>query len=167
MVVSLIAAADEKNVIGHAGSMPWGVSLKADLKFFKDKTVGHAVIMGRKTYESIGRPLQNRTNIIVSRQTGFSAPGCSVVDSLEQALDVARGLNETEAFIIGGQSLYEQGLKFADKIYLTRVHGEFRGDTYFPSLGPEWKKTEEEKHQKDDNNSIDYTFQTWNRITNS
>lgn len=163
MIVSLIAAADEKNVIGHAGALPWGLSLKSDLKHFKETTAGHTVIMGRKTFESIGRALPNRTNIVVSKQKNLNAHGCSVVDSLKNALDIARGQGEREAFIIGGQSLFEEGVKTADKIYLTRVHGEFTGDTRFPVLGPEWRKTFEEKHTKDENNSYDYTFLTFEK----
>lgn len=163
MLVSIIAAADEKNVIGHAGTLPWGLSLKSDLKHFKETTSGHTVIMGRKTFESIGRPLSKRTNIIVSKNTNFKADGCQVVNSLQKALDIARGQAEAEAFIIGGQSLFEEGIKVADKIYLTRVHGEFQGDTLFPEIGPEWKKESEEKHQKDGSNSYDYTFEIYTR----
>jgi dihydrofolate reductase len=120
MIVSLIAAVSDNGVIGLDGSIPW--RLPADLKLFKQLTMGHTLILGRKTYQSIGRPLPGRKMVVLTRQLGFTAPGCHIAPSLEQALDTARAEGETEAFIGGGAVVYAQALPLADRIYLSRVH---------------------------------------------
>jgi dihydrofolate reductase len=151
MLISLIVAAAENNVIGKDNQLIW--RLPADMAFFKQKTTGHTIIMGRKTHESMGRPLPNRTNIIISRNKEFTAPGCQVVSSLEEALQKAAAIAEEEAYIIGGAEIYRQALKMADKIYLTRVHASFEGDTFFPEITPdEWTMLSRTDHAPDAKN---------------
>lgn len=160
MTISLIAAAAENNVIGKNNNLPW--HLPADMKYFRETTMGHCVIMGRKNYDSIPekfRPLQGRTNIIVTRQNNFSAPDCIVVHSLEEALGEAKKKNEPEAFIIGGGEIFKQALPLADKIYLTKIHHNIEGDVYFPVLNPDdWKEESAYHHKADDKNKFDYSF---------
>ena len=155
MIISIIVAVAENNVIGKGNKLIWHIS--EDLKRFKQLTTGHHIIMGRKTYESIGKPLPNRTNIIITRDSQFTAQGCIIANSLENAFEIAS--NDTEVFIIGGGEIYRQAIPFADKIYLTKIHAEFKGDTYFPPLNPdEWtfESTEKEKPLADGN--IEYSF---------
>jgi dihydrofolate reductase len=126
MILSLIAAMSENRVIGREGKLPW--YLPEDLKRFRKLTLGHVVIMGRKTYESIGKPLPNRTNIILTKQTNYHALGTRIEASIEKALSGLSG----EVFIIGGGEVYQQALPRADRIYLTLVHTAIEGDTFFP-----------------------------------
>lgn len=133
MLVSIVVAAAENNVIGRGNGLPW--RLPDDLKRFKALTIGKPVIMGRKTYESLGRPLPNRPNIVISRQPGFAAEGCTVVGSLEEALAAAE--TAPEAAVIGGAEIFRQVLPRADLLYLTRVHADVPGDTYFPDIVPD------------------------------
>ncbi|MEO1434782.1 MAG: dihydrofolate reductase, partial [Bacteroidota bacterium] len=130
MKISIIVAQTENRVIGKDNDIPW--YLPADLKYFKKVTTGHHIIMGRKCYESIGRPLPNRANVILTRRMDFHAEGCIVTHSLEEALDIARRNEETEAFIIGGGEIYNLAMPLVDQIYLTQVHTELEGDIYFP-----------------------------------
>jgi dihydrofolate reductase len=127
-VVSLIVAMDRNRVIGAGGRLPWHIP--EDLKRFRRLTLGHHVVMGRKTWESIGRPLPGRTNIVVTRDRNFAAEGVLVTHSLEAALALAVG--DKEVFVIGGGALYAQALPLADRLYITEVHGEFAGDTWVP-----------------------------------
>ena len=165
MIISIIAAVAENNVIGKNNDLPW--HLPADMKYFKDKTMEHCVIMGRKNYDSIPlkyRPLSGRTNIIVTRQKNFSAPGCVVVNSVEEGLDFAKSKNETEAFIIGGGQIFRHSQKLADKIYLTRIHSAIDGDVHFPVLNPEEWQEESVQHCKvDEKNKYDFSFLTYVR----
>jgi dihydrofolate reductase len=160
MIVSLIVAASENNVIGKNGQLPW--HLPNDMKYFRDTTMGHCVIMGRKNFDSIPdkfRPLQGRTNIIVTHQKDFSAPGCIVVHSIEQALDEAKKQNETEAFIIGGGEIFKQSMEIADKIYLTRIHATIDGDVFFPPINMKiWKEDLVMHFKADEKNKFDYSF---------
>lgn len=162
MLVSLIVAAAENNVIGKNNNLPW--HLPADMKYFRETTMGHCVIMGRKNYDSIPgkfRPLQGRTNIIVTRQNNFSAPDCIVVHSVEQAFGEAKKKNETEAFIIGGGEIFAQAVSIADKIYLTRIHSVIDGDVFFPELNrEEWKEESVQHFNADEKNKFDYSFLT-------
>lgn len=159
-VISLIAAISRNGVIGKNNTLPW--RLPADLQHFKKVTTGHCIITGRKNYEDIGKPLPNRTNIIVTRQSGFSAPGCIVVHSLEEALDQCSG--EQEVFVIGGAVLYTHALPLADKLYITHVDADIDGDTYFPSIDwTEWQQTAKERKCADDNNPHDYVFAEYQR----
>lgn len=147
MIRSFVVAVARNGVIGHANGLPW--RLPADLAFFKRITMSHPIVMGRKTYESIGKPLPGRTNIVVTRSPGFSAPGCVVVDSLAAAYRAAG--DAKEVFVIGGAQIYEAALPDADRIYLTEVESEIDGDTWFPKIDrSEWIETELERHAPDD-----------------
>ena len=128
--ISLIAALSENRVIGNQGKLPW--HLKDDFRRFKERTLGHPIIMGRKTHESIGRPLPGRTNIVVTRDTSHEIPGCVVVKSLSEALAIAREAESEEIFVIGGGQIYAEALLVADRLYLTLVHAIMDGDTFFP-----------------------------------
>ncbi|MDH5606364.1 MAG: dihydrofolate reductase [Anaerolineae bacterium] len=132
MILSLIAAVSRNGVIGYKGGIPWHIS--TDLKLFKRTTMGHYLIQGRKTYESIGRPLPGRRMVVVTRQPDFEAPGCKVVHSLEEALQLAENTGEIEVFIAGGASLYAEALPAADRMYLTQVDCDVEGDTFFPEF---------------------------------
>lgn len=147
MIRSFIVAVARNGVIGHTNGLPW--RLPADLAFFKRVTMGHPIIMGRKTYESIGRPLPGRTNIVVTRSPGFAAPGCIVVGSLEEAYRAAG--DAQEAFVIGGAQVYEAAFSGADRIYLTEVEADIEGDTWFPRFDRgQWTETELERHGRDE-----------------
>ncbi|GHA54337.1 dihydrofolate reductase [Pontibacter akesuensis] len=160
-MIALVVAAAENNVIGKDNDLIW--YLPADLKHFKSITMGHPMLMGRKTYESIGKPLPGRTSIIITSQKDFKAEGCVVVHSLEEALEKGRELDD-DLCIIGGANVYQQALPLADKVYLTRVHHSFDGDVFFPELSPaEWQVVEEEHHEPDEKNKYSYTFQTLTR----
>jgi dihydrofolate reductase len=134
--VSLIVAMDRQRVIGNQGKLPWHIP--QDLKRFKALTMGHSMIMGRKTHESIGRLLPGRRSIIVTRQRGYAVPGALVAHSIDEALEACAG--EVEVFVIGGAEIYAQSLDAATRIYLTQVHGSVSGDTYFPELPRGWRE---------------------------
>lgn len=159
-MIFLIVAADENNVIGHHGALPW--KLPADMQFFREKTKGHPIIMGRKTYASIGRALPKRLNIVVTRQEGFVAEGCTVVHSLADALEAAKtGEGSEEIFVIGGGELYREALPVTDTVYLTRVHASVPGDTTFPELSDtEWEVIDSREHPADSENPQAMTFLT-------
>jgi len=161
MRVSLIVAVSENGVIGKDNDLIW--HLPKDMKFFKDTTQGHHVIMGRKNFESIPhkfRPLPNRTNIIVTRQTGYVAEDCIVVNSVEDSIEVAKRNGDTEPFVIGGGEIYKVALEnnLIDRIYLTKIHYTFKGDTFFPNLSEDWKVLAREDCQADEKNKYDYSF---------
>ena len=156
MSIAIIVATAENNAIGKDNQLIW--HLPADLKHFKNLTSGHPILMGRKTYESIGRALPKRTNIIISRNKDLSIPNCLVFNSLEKGIEEALKINE-DVFIIGGAELYKMALPLADKIYLTKVHQEFDADTFFPTIDTnEWQETAREKHEADEKNTIAYSF---------
>ena len=165
MILSIIVAVAENNVIGKNNTLIW--SLPADMKFFKEKTKGHVIITGRKNYESIPekfRPLPDRTNIVVTRQTDYKAPGAIVVSSVEAAMQyVKQHYANEEIFIIGGAEIYKQTLAACHKIYLTRIHHSFEGDAFFPALTSNWKLTHEENVSPNEKNKYPFTFQTWAR----
>ncbi len=161
MKVSLIVAVSENGVIGKNNDLIW--RLPKDLAFFKNTTIGHHVIMGRKNFESIPhkfKPLINRKNIIVSRNINYVAPGCIVVSSIEDGIEIAKTNNDDEPFIIGGGEIYKLALEsnLVDKIYLTKVHHIFEGDTFFPELDHNWKEVNIIKHKADENHDYDYDF---------
>lgn len=168
MIISLIAAASENNVIGARGNLPW--KLPDDWKHFKELTSGHPIIMGRKTFASIGRPLPNRRNIVITHREGWSADGCDVVHSLDEAFRQAlsfelSALSASELFIIGGGEIYRQALPRADRIYLTRVHAMVEGDVTFPALPPsEWREVNREEHPADERHQHPFTFLVYERI---
>ena len=161
MIISLIAAMDKNRLIGKNNSLPW--NLPADMKYFRDKTKGKTVIMGRKTYESIGKPLPNRTNIIITRDQNFKAEGCIIVHSTDEAIKAAG--NVEEIMVIGGSQIYKEFLPKADKMYLTFIDAEFEGDTYFPKYNiEEWKEISYEEHERDAENPYDYRFVVLERL---
>jgi len=155
----------DDNVIGQDKTLPW--HLPDDLKFFKYHTTGKPVIMGRKTFESIGRPLPGRLNIIVSGNPLFEVPdGVLLFDNLEDAVASLKNTDPDEVFIIGGGILFDSCLPFIDRMYITRVHGRFpNGNVFFPSVDhSHWKMIWEEKHYKDDKHQYDFTFQEFERL---
>jgi dihydrofolate reductase len=155
MRIALIVAMAENRVIGRNNQLPWRIP--ADLRHFKALTLGKPVIMGRKTYESIGRPLPGRDNIVISADSGYQAEGCQVVHSVEQALEAAGSCEE--AMIIGGANLYRQTLENADRLYLTLVKAEPEGDTWFPEIElQQWREIERQAHTADESNEFDYDF---------
>lgn len=161
--LALIVAMSENGVIGHHNRLPW--HLPADLRHFKRLTIGKPVIMGRKTYESIGKPLPERTNIIITHDNHFQATSCVVVNSIEAALKAATLTNSEEIFIIGGAALYKQMLPLIQRIYLTMIHHIFAGDAYFPELNStEWEEKERITHEKDTANPYSYSFVVLERI---
>jgi len=158
--ISIVVAISENNAIGKDNQLLW--HLPADLKHFKNITTGHTIIMGRKTYDSIGKPLPNRRNIIITRQTGLQLEGVEVVNSLEEALALCE--NEAEIFVIGGAEIYRHAISICHRIYLTRVHQEFEADAFFPELDNEtWKEVEKVDHLPDEKNKFAYTFSTLER----
>lgn len=159
MVISIIAAVSENGVIGKDNALPW--NLPADLKHFKGLTIEKPVIMGLKTFKAIGKPLPNRTNIVLSKEK-VEIPGCTVVHSIEEALQAAG--NAEEVMIIGGGSVYAQFLPKADRMYLTKVHAEVEGDTYFPEFNQDdWKETAREEHEKEEQHPYSFNFITLER----
>ncbi|MEC7646059.1 MAG: dihydrofolate reductase [Bacteroidota bacterium] len=161
MKVSLIVAVSKNGVIGKDNDLIW--HLPKDMKFFKDTTRNHHVIMGRKNFESIPhkfRPLPNRTNIIITRQNNYFAQGCITVKSIEDGLEIARKNGDAEPFIIGGGEIYKIALekKLVDKIYLTQIHHTFDGDTFFQAIGNEWKETSRIDCKADETHAYDFSF---------
>jgi dihydrofolate reductase len=160
MTISLIAALTQNRVIGKDNDLPW--HLPDDMKYFMQTTKNHHVIMGRKNYDSIPekfRPLPNRTNIVVTRQDNFIAPNCTVVNSLEQAIALAKTNNEQEVFIIGGSEIYKLALPFANRLYLTEIQTELDGDTYFPHVeNKKWRETSRRHHSVDERHLYAFDF---------
>lgn len=161
MRVSMIVAMSENRTIGRDGDLPW--RLPDDLKRFKRLTMGHAIIMGRKTFDSIGRPLPGRTNIVLSRDPAYRADGVDVVDSLDAALSLAAEREGAdEAFIIGGAALFDLGLPRADRIYLTAVHANVDGDVFFPAVDFfDWRLVEYLRHARDDKHDYSFSYRTY------
>lgn len=158
MYLSLIVAFDQQRGIGKDNRIPWRLS--ADLKNFKTLTMGHTLIVGRKTAESIGRPLPGRDGVLITRTRDFALPGWKTVHSLDAALTYARQHGETEAFIGGGADIYAQSLPLADRIYLTRVHATVEADTFFPAFDETaWQVIETWDHPADEKNDFAFTYQ--------
>lgn len=166
MIISLIVAVSENNVIGKDNNLPW--HLPSDMKYFRDTTMGHCVIMGRKNYDSIPvkyRPLDGRANIVVTRQKDFKAERCMVVNSIEDALNECRKKNETEVFVIGGADIYKQTINIADKIYYTKILHSFDGDAFFPEIDSNrWNKTMQTDVQPDEKNKFPFSFCVYERL---
>lgn len=157
--LSILVAMARNRVIGQDNRLPW--RLPADLKHFKSLTTGHIIIMGRKTYESIGRPLPGRTNIVITRQKNFNAIGATIVHSVENALQACKQVStlNQEHFIIGGAEIFQQTLKICQRMYITEIQRDFEGDTFFPEFDPnDWKETQRDKHYSDQDNNIEYHF---------
>jgi len=167
MKISLIVAVAENNVIGKDNTLIW--HLPADMKYFKEKTTGHCIITGRKNYESIPekfRPLPNRTNIVITRQHNYHAPGAIVVSSINLAIEKAKQTGDEEIFIIGGAEIFKQSLHIADKIYLTKIYHSFEGDVYFPEiLTAEWIQTDCVKGIVDEKNKYKHDFIIYEKIS--
>jgi len=167
MILSLISAADEDNIIGLGNTLPWDIP--ADLKYFQKKTQGQIVIMGRKTFESIveklGHPLPNRRSIVITRHGSMYADDYDQVTSLDEAIQLAVDAKAEEAFVIGGEQIYELAIGLAHRIYLTRIHGHFDGDKFFPEIKEEdWKEVSCESHEADGDNPHSYTFFVYERV---
>ncbi|MFH1807875.1 MAG: dihydrofolate reductase [Pseudomonadota bacterium] len=162
MRITLIAALDEDNAIGRAGQLPW--RLPADLKHFKRSTLGKPVILGRRTYASIGKPLPDRTTIVLTRQADWMAEGCTVVHDVDQALAVARATGAEEVMVAGGAELYRQFLPRAERILLTIVHAHVGGDVRFPDFdSAAWTEIERREREPDDRNAHALSFVTLER----
>ncbi len=158
-----MVAASENDVIGKDGHIPW--RQQADLDFMRDKTAGCPLIMGRKTHEAIGRPLPGRRNIVVTHQK-LEFPGCDVVSSVEEGIELAKKDHPQEVFIFGGGEIYRAAIPFADRMYLTRIHAQVEGDAYFPSPMIDWNNWQEvsrERHEADTGNDYPYTFLIYER----
>lgn len=165
--LELIVAVAENGVIGRGGELPW--RLAADLRRFKALTMGCALVMGRKTFESIGRPLPGRTSVVLTRDREWKAQhGVLVAHELSDALSLAssaEGMSRGAVFVIGGAEIYQLAEPIADRAHITRVHAEVDGDAFFPQLDPaEWRRTEAIDHPADDENEHPFTFETWERV---
>jgi dihydrofolate reductase len=162
MIISMIVAMDRRNGIGIANRIPW--RLAADLKRFRDLTMGHHLVIGRRTYESIGRPLPGRRMIILTRQQNYHREECQIASSLSEALDMARQAGESEVFIGGGADIYQLALPVTDRLYLTRVESTTPADTFFPSWDPsQWTESLLSFNPADDRNEFDTTFIIYQR----
>ncbi len=164
MSLTLLVAVAENRVIGRQGELPWRLS--ADLRRFKRLTMGHAILMGRKTWESIGRPLPGRTSIVISRQADYQPrfDEVQVASDLDAALALASEVGD-QAFVVGGAGIYELALPRADRLLLTRVHAGVEGDVFFPEIDwSQWRLVEEEKHPKDEKNEFAFSFQNFERV---
>jgi dihydrofolate reductase len=158
--IAIIAAMAKNRVIGIRNTLPW--HLPADLKHFKALTMGHHILMGRKTYESIGKPLPGRTTVVITRNAGYAVPGCIVATSVEDAIKASMG--DDEIFFVGGAELYGQALPLADRLYLTEIQSEYVGDAFFPEFDHKhWKEIQREKCRVDAPDGIEYHFVTYDR----
>jgi len=172
MKCALIVAMASNQTIGINNTLPW--HLPHDLKYFKNVTMAKPIIMGRKTYESIGRPLPGRTNIVITRQSDYQAEDIVVVNSLQQALDKAEDISfvsgHEEVMVIGGAEIYQQALQQADRLYITHVHAEIEGDAFFPTIEwNDWQEFKREEHAADSvgdeqKNPHDYSFVVYDRV---
>lgn len=160
-MISFIVAMDENRVIGKDNQLPW--RLPADLQYFKKRTMGHPIAMGRKTHESIGKLLPGRENIVITRNPQFKGAGCKVFHSLEDFIQYGKN-SEEEIFVIGGAEIFKETFEYADRLYITLIHHEFAGDTYFPEFSiQKWKLRSCEKGIKDEKNPYNYEFLTYSR----
>ncbi len=162
-MLSILVAAASNNSIGKNNQLLW--HLPNDLKFFKNTTWGGVVIMGRKTFESVNKPLPGRLNIVITRQKNWQAENVTTAGSLDEAVEKAKKLHYKEIFIIGGGEIYKEALPKTDKIYLTRVNAEIEGDTFFPAINnKEWKLTSQNDFKIDEKHAYDYSFEVWERV---
>ncbi len=168
MIISLIAALTQNRVIGKNNGLPW--HLPDDMKYFMQTTKQHYVVMGRKNYESIPekfRPLPNRTNLVVTRQSNFSAPNCTIVNSLERAIDIAKQNKVQELFIIGGSEIYQLAMPLANRLYLTEIQTELTGDTYFPQVDLSlWNEVSRIHHLADNRHQYSFDFVVYEKLIN-
>lgn len=163
MIISLVVAAAKNNVIGKEGKLPW--TLPEDMKYFKNVTWGMPVVMGRKTFESLGKALPGRKNIVITRQPGWKAPGTVTVKNIEDALFVVKEADAKEVMVIGGGEIYAAFFDKANRIYITRVDAEPEGDAFFPVIdGKQWHLMSQRNHEADEKNAYNYSFQVWERL---
>lgn len=166
MTISLVVAASENNVIGKDNRLLW--HLPNDMKFFKNTTWGMPVIMGRKTFESLGKPLTGRTNIVMTRDKDWTAKGTTVTANMEEAMKAAAETDAKEVFVIGGGEIFKQVLPQANRVYLTRVHTKLEGDAFFPELpAKDWKLLSQLDFTADAKHAFAYSFQVWQRNSQS
>ncbi len=166
--LSILVAMARNRVIGRNNNLPW--YLPADLKHFKSLTMGHPIIMGRKTYESIGKPLSGRTNIIISHQAGYEVPGAIIVNSIEGALVACKEAKpcDGESFIIGGENVFRQTIKLCQRMYITEIQKYFEGDTFFPPFDiNDWEEIQRDKYFSDSGDNVEYHFVVLNRKSQS
>jgi dihydrofolate reductase len=161
-VLKILVAFDENRVIGKNNTLIW--HLPADLKRFKALTTGHVIIMGRKTFESIGKPLPNRTTIVISRQADLQIEGAIIAHSVEEAILKAKSITREDIFIVGGAEIYALSLPLADQILVTQLHDIFEGDAYFPEISTDqWDISEKERGMTDENNAYQFSYVTYTR----
>jgi dihydrofolate reductase len=162
VILSLLVAADENNVIGKDNKLPW--HLPDDLRYFKNQTWGMPILMGRKTCESIGKPLLGRKSIVITRNKDWQREGVEVVHSIDKAIELAKNYGVKEIFVIGGAEIFNSAFHRADRVYLTRVHHRFDGDAHFPELSAnEWNLVSSRFCQADSKNAYAHTFQVWEK----
>jgi dihydrofolate reductase len=162
MSVSILVAVAENDVIGRGCKLPW--HLGDDLRRFKELTMGHTIVMGRKTWESIGRPLPGRRCIVISRQASYQAAGAEVVSDLDKALQIAEAAGDEEAFVIGGAEIYRLAMAHADRLYVTRVLAEVKGDAFWSDFrASDWRLVETSRHAADAKNDYPLVFETYQR----
>ena len=162
MIISLVVAAASNHVIGKGGIMPW--HLPNDLRHFKNVTWGMPVVMGRKTFDSLGKPLTGRKNIVITRQEDWKADGAVAVKSMEDALFLVKETDAKEAMIIGGGEIFKMMFPKADRIYMTRVDADPEGDTFFPEINPtQWRLVSQKNYEADEKNAFNHSFQLWER----
>lgn len=162
-MISILVAMDKNRVIGVNNQLPW--HLPADLQYFKRITMGNPIIMGRKTFDSIGRVLPGRENVVLTRSENYSPPGCTIIHSVEEIKTLRAERKEEELFVIGGAELFRQVLDFTDRLYITQIEAEFEGDTFFPEINlDEWNLISKEKGIKDEKNPYEYYFLMYERI---
>ncbi|MGG0187742.1 dihydrofolate reductase [Bacillus rhizoplanae] len=160
-MISLLVAMDKNRLIGKDNQLPW--HLPADLAYFKKVTMGHPIIMGRKTFESIGRPLPGRTNIILTRNKNYEMEGCEVIHSIDDVQKMDEQMNE-EIFVIGGAEIFKEVLPFADRLYITKIEEVFEGDTFFPEINyDEWKEISVEQGVTDEKNPYTYAYHVYGK----
>jgi dihydrofolate reductase len=164
MLISMVVAASTNNVIGKNNQLLW--SLPNDMKFFKNTTWAMPVLMGRKTFESLGKPLPGRLNIVITRQKDWKPEGATIVHSLEDAVKAASAADYNEAFIIGGGEIFKESMAIADKIYMTRVDAELEGDAFFPVIDKtQWQLVSEDSRTADAKHAYSYHFQLWRKLS--
>lgn len=162
-MISLLYAMDRNRLIGKNNQLPW--HLPQDLAYFKRVTMGHTIVMGRKTFDSIGKPLPGRENIIITRDKHFTSNGCKIIHSIDELLELSRNKMDEEIFVIGGAEIFKEILPYSDRLYVTNIYHEFEGDTYFPSIDEnEWKMISKEPGIKDDKNPYDFDFAVYEKI---
>lgn len=165
MIVSLLVAASENNVIGKGNKLPW--HLPGDLKYFKNLTWAMPILMGRKTFDAIGKPLPGRKSIVITRNKNWSHEGVDVVHSVDEAVQKAQAYGAKEIFVIGGAEIFEAALPKAGRIYLTRIHHHFDGDAFLSPIDEnQWTQASERFCEKDEKNAYDHTFEVWERKLN-